>query len=471
MALKFICLIVLSTLSLFLASCAQAPEERPAREDYSRHTTVVKQQKSLCLFLDGTMNDYDSHTNVRRLYELISARRSPDVLCFYDPGVGSNELPISGAIGGAGFSKNLSQAYDFLRQNYRTGDHIYMFGFSRGARQIQVLCDILDTCGMMPPNVAETSESTRLHSARRMISEYKNHAYQRSKPESEIRAAHRKNSGLHSGSIPVEFVGIFDCVESMANNVLRLLVHGKLKKGSYVDHKNYVYDLPKNVKRAYHAMALDETRGMYQVVKWVHPIQFAPGQILEQVWFPGGHGDVGGGYKESQSLAGLSLNWILEKLEYSRLAPSHFRVHEDLNTPLTDTANFGIAGKLLNVFRANSPRYELFWFDRKTNSKNPGSQAKAFDIMGTRPLVHESVLIRMKRSFASNAVADENNPYRPKQFIMEKPVSQISTQINEHQDWPSQPFNFFSRNGSTNTGPNLTSLEKRIKVVHTDASN
>ena len=42
-----------------------------------------------------------------------------------------------------------------------------------------------------------------------------------------------------------------------------------------------------------------------------------PGRV-EQVWFPGGHGDVGGHigrYQAARPLADLSLNWMLERSE------------------------------------------------------------------------------------------------------------------------------------------------------------
>lgn len=430
------------------SACVQLPEERPSPLDHSRQTNAEK-PKVLCVFMDGTANDYDSNTNVRRLYELISTRRSPATLCYYDPGVGSNELPLSGMVGGAGFSKNVSQAYDFLRQNYREGDKVYMFGFSRGARQVQVLCYMLDEYGLMYPS-KDTSPITRSHprvrEARHALRDYKEHvAARRNQPD--LKPMNETSTcGLQR--VQVEFVGIFDCVEGMANNVLRMFVKGQLKDGDYRDHKYYPYDFPKNIKRAYHAIAMDETRGMYQAVKWVHPPQPLKGQVLEQVWFPGGHGDVGGGYARSQSLAGISLNWMLEKLGPEKLTPSGLRVHEDRDTPSTDTAKFGLAGKTLSHLRANSARNHLFWFDKKSNSDKPSSQEAAFDIMETKPLIHESVMDRMKRNFSGEdlAIVESSGRYRPSQFDMTEEASAfvVRPQNGKPHQWPGQPLTFYS---------------------------
>jgi Uncharacterized alpha/beta hydrolase domain (DUF2235) len=407
-------------IALFCASCAKDPEQRPSARDYSRTNGNAKVgARTLCVFMDGTANDYDSHTNVRRLYEMISARRDPKVICYYDHGVGSNELPLSGMIGGAGFSKNISQAFTFLRENYSKGrgDKIYLFGYSRGARQVQVLCDVLDECGLPPKSGEPSSYRTgdpALAEARGILLEYKKRRERRSKGEVVPPLNHQWPRPV------IELVGNFECVESMANNVWRTMREGQLKNGSYQDHKYYPYTLPGNVKESYHALSLDEKRGLYEAIEWVRPTPTVRGQVIEEVWFAGAHGDVGGGYEESQSLSAFPLNWMIGKLDKHQLIPGKIRVHTDDETPGTNSSEFALAGKVLGKFRGDKPRNIQLWNDAYENPAHPGSLEYA-EHHRVQPLVHQSVIDRMgSRKPISNADGSEpgvESSYRPDLFI------------------------------------------------------
>ncbi len=84
--------------------------------------------------------------------------------------------------------------------------------------------------------------------------------------------------------------------------------------------KHHFYDLTLNVNVGYakHAISIDENRADFQRVGWVptaekQDTRDAGGNLyFEQVWFPGVHADVGGGYEENESrLSDVSLNWML----------------------------------------------------------------------------------------------------------------------------------------------------------------
>jgi hypothetical protein len=67
------------------------------------------------------------------------------------------------------------------------------------------------------------------------------------------------------------------------------------------------------VKNAYHALAIDERRGPFLPTLWT---KVPPTSTVEQAWFAGVHGDVGGNYHESPDgdlLARAPLLWMLEK--------------------------------------------------------------------------------------------------------------------------------------------------------------
>jgi hypothetical protein len=64
-----------------------------------------------------------------------------------------------------------------------------------------------------------------------------------------------------------------------------------------------------DVRNAYQALAIDERRNGLPATLWGAP---ATAQVLEQVWFTGVHGDVGGGYPET-GLSDITLSWMLSK--------------------------------------------------------------------------------------------------------------------------------------------------------------
>ena len=73
--------------------------------------------------------------------------------------------------------------------------------------------------------------------------------------------------------------------------------------------------LGQNVECACHAVAMDEMRGSFSPTLWSE--EGAEGR-LKQVWFPGVHSDVGGGYKET-GLSDGALLWMIEEAKSCEL--------------------------------------------------------------------------------------------------------------------------------------------------------
>lgn len=63
-------------------------------------------------------------------------------------------------------------------------------------------------------------------------------------------------------------------------------------------------DVHPNIEYAFHALALDETRMNFEPTMWGHKNNTTT--QLRQVWFPGNHGNVGGGWPDQQ-MATISL--------------------------------------------------------------------------------------------------------------------------------------------------------------------
>lgn len=106
---------------------------------------------------------------------------------------------------------------------------------------------------------------------------------------------------LPDGTIPaVRFLGLFDCVPSFGVAIIPLNIGWDL-------------DLPTNVRRCFHALALDERRGNFHLHRPKVLGQAEAGRLTE-VWFRGVHSDIGGnGAKEAppRGLASIALNWMI----------------------------------------------------------------------------------------------------------------------------------------------------------------
>ena len=73
-----------------------------------------------------------------------------------------------------------------------------------------------------------------------------------------------------------------------------------------------------------HALAIDEHREPFQATIWSTPRFKAYTSVTEQVWFPGAHADIGGGYirydargaKDLEALDDIALDWMLRRLRH-----------------------------------------------------------------------------------------------------------------------------------------------------------
>lgn len=82
--------------------------------------------------------------------------------------------------------------------------------------------------------------------------------------------------------------------------------------------KFYDYTLNPNIPYAKHAISIDENRKDFRRVGWDPGETNRPARdelnniFFEQVWFPGNHADVGGGYEENECrLSDATLRWML----------------------------------------------------------------------------------------------------------------------------------------------------------------
>jgi uncharacterized protein (DUF2235 family) len=126
--------------------------------------------RKLVVLYDGTWNTTEDRTSVIRLAELIAAQSSDgaEQLVFYDKGVGTHALDrVIGGTFGYGLSDNIRDGYGWLAGNFRPGDELFCFGFSRGAYTARSLVGLIRKCGILrPPGMAEVPEAQEQSSGR-----------------------------------------------------------------------------------------------------------------------------------------------------------------------------------------------------------------------------------------------------------------------------------------------------------------
>jgi uncharacterized protein (DUF2235 family) len=91
-------------------------------------------------------------------------------------------------------------------------------------------------------------------------------------------------------------------------------------------------------------VALDERRAYFRQNLWASS-DLPPGQDVKQVWFPGVHCDVGGGYVEPEAgLSKVALAWMLREAEAAgvrfqakakaEILPTHDSTHQAAPNPM-----------------------------------------------------------------------------------------------------------------------------------------
>src|SRR5215212_945063 len=114
--------------------------------------------KAIVLFSDGTGNSSAKlfKTNVWRMYEAVDlgppAAGKRYQISYYDDGVGTSAFKPLAVLGGAfgwGLKRNVLDIYRFACRNYRRGDEIYAFGFSRGAFTMRIAIALMATQGLV----------------------------------------------------------------------------------------------------------------------------------------------------------------------------------------------------------------------------------------------------------------------------------------------------------------------------------
>ncbi|EIN13795.1 hypothetical protein PUNSTDRAFT_41242 [Punctularia strigosozonata HHB-11173 SS5] len=181
-----------------------------------------------------------------------------------------------GAVG-AHLASKVQEAYSFIAHNYRPGDEIFLFGFSRGAYTARMVAAMIGEIGVLDRTDMDHFASVFMAFQKRG---------KEKDPEGNIAEIAKLDKELHpwvqhnspgklradsdEHSFSIKCVGVFDTVGS------------------------------------YHAMALNETREDFNVCKFEQtPGGHSKGQKLDQI---------GGGWQE-HDLSDLTLWWMVSKIQ------------------------------------------------------------------------------------------------------------------------------------------------------------
>lgn len=248
--------------------------------------------RRLVLCLDGTWNTEKSFTNVWRIY--VALKRGATQLVYYDQGVGTKTMEsLTGGAFGQGLSRNVLRAYLWLTEHYRSEDQIFVIGFSRGAYTARSLVGFLSTCGLLRPDAPVNIEHA--------FNLYRRPGVTRDSSAA-IDLRRRFSLEQQDPLAPrVRFLGVFDTVGALGIPVAQVPL--------FEDYRWHKVHLSPIVANAYHAVAIDEHRELYDVALWRNRY---PHQSVEQRWFTGAHANVGGGY-ERDPLSIRPLEWMQQR--------------------------------------------------------------------------------------------------------------------------------------------------------------
>lgn len=269
---------------------------RPLRSDHTKKRGRGRQTH--VIILDGTMSSLEpgEETNAGLTYRLLQEMNG-DVTLFYEAGVQwQNWRSTLDVMMGRGLNRQIRRAYGFLASRYRPGDRIFLMGYSRGAFAVRSLAGIIDRVGLLRASCA-TERNVR-------------QVYRLYEANPDGDAAQAFSDGYCYSQVEIEMVGVWDTVKALG---LRLPVLWRLTEDRHAFHNHH---LGHSVKHGFQALALDETREVYQPVLWECPDGW--GGRAEQMWFRGAHGDIGGqlgGVDAARPLANVPLVWMLEKVE------------------------------------------------------------------------------------------------------------------------------------------------------------
>ncbi|KAI0062798.1 hypothetical protein BV25DRAFT_1870219 [Artomyces pyxidatus] len=272
----------------------------------------AREPRTLVLCLDGSWAQYNPqrNTNVVKFYALLDKDHVEGQACYYqagvgtyfEPGVVSPLLTTTAKLLDMAFAWYLSEhvldGYRFLMQNYNVGDKVCLFGFSRGAYTARALAGMIKKVGLLSKdNFEQVSFAYKIYTS----------------TDEDLARGFKE---IFSRDVPIEFVGVWDTVASVGLVLRQTLPYVSWNSG---------------IKTLRHAVALDEHRvrfnpSLYDMTGEGDTVttnalhsdaDTEKDTDAEEVWFVGGHTDIGGGAEPESvesSLSHIALRWMVREV-------------------------------------------------------------------------------------------------------------------------------------------------------------
>ena len=314
------------------------------------------------IYEDGGVKD-DGISNILKLYFLLGGRieninqsqdEEGDLLkkshfqgqhCFYFQGVGSY---------GGSFRKLVNSAISphfldvrhiivkgmeaLIAAKYQPGDEIYLFGFSRGAAIARRFAKVIQD--------------------------------------------HERVKGLNLKEDAVRFLGVFDTVSSFG--LPNLVPNTEAKSNVLFEDKNRITS---NIQEALHLLSLDERRLAFR------PTLMAMEDRVTEVWFPGVHSDIGGGYFYD-GLSDITLDFLLKEFERRNLN-LQIRLENEIVEKEFFNEQYGLDIKDIEI----KPNHlsKLHWHERFLDLLLDDRDLRVCksennDVVNQKPLIHQAAI-------------------------------------------------------------------------------
>ncbi|PBK84150.1 hypothetical protein ARMGADRAFT_943805 [Armillaria gallica] len=324
--------------------------ERSAPKDIPTTIPPKHESRTLILCFDGTGDQFNAdNSNIVQLCSLLKRDDRSQQMVYYQAGIGTYTSPqIPGLLTSKiyktvdlaiawSLDAHVMDGYEFLMQNYHSGDRICIFGFSRGAYTARSLAGMIHKVGLLPPdNWQQVPFAYKMYTRTDEVGWCQSTAFKEA----------------FCMDVPLEFVGVWDTVNSVgivprrlpfttSNTIIRTFRHAVSLDEHRAKFKANLWNWPsaRELKLSTKTSPLssqDNTMDssvhipeMEPGIEWspddeedlqkserLHSSPAAQHTDIEEVWFAGCHCDVGGGsVKDSTrySLSRISLRWMIRE--------------------------------------------------------------------------------------------------------------------------------------------------------------
>ncbi|KAH9929779.1 uncharacterized protein B0H18DRAFT_996238 [Fomitopsis serialis] len=315
--------------------------------------TSKRLPRTLVLCFDGTGDQFDTdNSNVILFFSMLMKDNPEEQMVYYQSGIGTYTIPQIATPLYAGVSKALDEmiawnlnahvmgGYEFLMSNYRAGDKICLFGFSRGAYTARALAGMIHKVGLLP-----RSNHQQVPFAYHMFTRDDEWGWTQS----------REFKKTFSMDVDIDFIGVWDTVCSVgliphtlpftsSNSAIKTFRHAlsldEHRAKFKANHYQFLTDkelkrgvqpgeMPKAGQRgAGSGKDSKESKGSHtrtnsqEQEEMRHEQEFSAAEghyrktDVKEVWFAGCHCDVGGGSVSNTSrhnLARIPLRWMIRE--------------------------------------------------------------------------------------------------------------------------------------------------------------